>query len=106
MQALLGADWTGIVGSDRNSAYRYLPLDRRQLCRAHLIREFRTIAAYNPHQRPFGERDARDREGVGAVDQLPRPRTLLRRIEREVADHHAGIPQGRHTSPRSGRRGR
>jgi transposase len=56
VQALLGPDWTGIVGSDRYSAYRYLPLDQRQLCWAHLIREFRKIAAYNQHQRPFGER--------------------------------------------------
>src|SRR6266487_53487 len=55
-QALLGPDWTGIVGSDRYSAYRYLPLDQRQLCWAHLIREFRKIAAYNQHQRPLGER--------------------------------------------------
>ena len=55
-QALLGPDWTGIVGSDRYSAYRYLPLAQRQLCWAHLIREFRKIAAYNQHQRPLGER--------------------------------------------------
>ena len=56
VRALLGPDWGGIVGSDRYSAYRYLPLDRRQLCWAHLIRAFRQIAAYNQHQRPFGER--------------------------------------------------
>lgn len=56
VQALLGPDWTGIVGSDRYSAYRYLPLAQRQLCWAHLIREFRKIAAYNQHQRPLGER--------------------------------------------------
>lgn len=55
-QALLGSDWTGVVGSDRYSAYRYLPLEQRQLCWAHLIREFRKIAAYNHHQRPLGER--------------------------------------------------
>jgi len=55
-QALLGPDWTGIVGSDRYSAYRYLALDQRQLCWAHLIREFRKIAAYNQHQRPLGAR--------------------------------------------------
>jgi len=54
--ALLGPDWTGIVGSDRYSAYRYLPLEQRQLCWAHLIREFRKIAAYNQHQRPLGDR--------------------------------------------------
>src|SRR6266545_2562527 len=55
-QALLGPEWTGIVGSDRYSAYRYLPLEQRQLCWAHLLREFRKLAAYNQHQRPFGER--------------------------------------------------
>src|SRR5215207_8401110 len=55
-QALLGPDWTGIVGSDRYSAYRYLPLEQRQLCWAHLIREFRKLAAYNQHQRPLGTR--------------------------------------------------
>jgi transposase len=55
-QALLGPEWTGIVGSDRYSAYRYLPLELRQLCWAHLIRDFRKIAAYNQHQRPFGDR--------------------------------------------------
>jgi transposase len=56
VQALLGTGWTGIVGSDRYSAYRYLPLDQRQVCWAHLIREFRKIAAYNQHQRPLGTR--------------------------------------------------
>jgi transposase len=56
VQTLLGPDWIGIVGSDRYSAYRYLPLDRRQICWAHLIREFRKIAAYNHHQRPLGTR--------------------------------------------------
>jgi transposase len=55
-KALLGPDWAGVVGSDRYSAYRYLPLEQRQLCWAHLIREFRKIAAYNQHQRPLGER--------------------------------------------------
>ena len=56
VQALLGPEWVGIVGSDRYSAYRYLPLDQRQVCWAHLIREFRKIAAYNQHQRPLGTR--------------------------------------------------
>lgn len=56
VRGLLGPDWAGIVGSDRYSAYRYLPLARRQLCWAHLIREFRKIAAYNQHQRPLGTR--------------------------------------------------
>jgi len=56
VRGLLGPDWAGVVGSDRYSAYRYLPLDRRQLCWAHLLREFRKLAAYNQHQRPLGTR--------------------------------------------------
>jgi transposase len=38
-QELLG-DAPGIVGSDRYAAYDYLPLSQRQLCWAHLIREW------------------------------------------------------------------
>jgi transposase len=56
VRGLLGPDWAGIVGSDRYSAYRYLSLDQRQICWAHLIREFRKIAAYNQHQHPLGTR--------------------------------------------------
>src|SRR5919197_4765420 len=56
VQTLLGPEWTGIVGSDRYSAYRYLPLAQRQICWAHLLREFRKIAAYNQQQRPLGTR--------------------------------------------------
>jgi transposase len=56
VQALLGPDWAGIVGSDRYAAYRYLPLDQRQICWAHLLREFRKLATYNQHQRPLGTR--------------------------------------------------
>lgn len=53
---LLGPDWTGIVGSDRWSAYRWLAPERRQVCWAHLVRDFRKLATYNHHQAPLGER--------------------------------------------------
>jgi transposase len=56
VRELLGPDWTGIVGSDRWSAYRWLPLEQRQLCWAHLVREFRKLATYNRHQAPLGAR--------------------------------------------------
>jgi transposase len=99
-QALLGPDWTGIVGSDRYSASRYLPLDQRQLCWAHLLREFRTIAAYNHHQRPFGERLpdittrivaawCRFRDGM-----LDRP-TLLVQLVPLQAELHRALEDGR-----------
>jgi transposase len=53
---LLGPAWAGIVGSDRWSAYRGLPPEQRQLCWAHLVRDFRKLATYNRHQAPLGER--------------------------------------------------
>ncbi len=56
VRELLGPDWAGIVGSDRWSAYRWLPLEQRQPCWAHLVREFRKLATYNPHQAPLGQR--------------------------------------------------
>ena len=40
-QALLRAEFSGIACSDRWSAYNYLAVERRQLCWAHLVRDFR-----------------------------------------------------------------
>jgi len=42
--ALLGADFAGLVSSDRLKSYRVVPPDRRQLCWAHLIRNLRALA--------------------------------------------------------------
>ena len=41
---LLGHAFAGIVVSDRFSAYNHLPLEQRQLCWAHLIRDLTAIA--------------------------------------------------------------
>jgi transposase len=43
-QELLGEDYAGIVGSDRAGAYNALPLDQRQICWAHLKRDFTAMA--------------------------------------------------------------
>ncbi len=40
LQALLGETILGLVGSDRWSAYNALPLEQRQICWAHLKRDF------------------------------------------------------------------
>jgi len=40
---LLGEDYPGIVTTDHWSAYKWLPTLRRQLCWAHLMRDFRKI---------------------------------------------------------------
>jgi len=109
----LGPDRTGIVASDRYSAYRSLPLDRRRLCWAHLIRDVRKIAAYNRHRRPFGERvldlgarifAARHRVRDGAIDRpsllpevAPRRAELRRALEDGLDPPHAvvaGAPRG------------
>lgn len=44
LHTLLGADYGGIVGSDRGRAYLAHPPERHQLCWAHLIRNFRALA--------------------------------------------------------------
>ena len=55
-QELVGDDPTGIVVTDRFSAYSYIDLDRRQVCLAHLVRDFRRIAEGEKEMRWIGER--------------------------------------------------
>jgi len=43
---LLGEDFKGVVNSDRYSAYNWLPVKLRQLCWAHLIRQFQAYVDY------------------------------------------------------------
>jgi transposase len=56
LRTLLGPTWDGIVGSDRFSAYRWLPVERRQVCWAHLRRDFQKLVDWGPGPRPIGER--------------------------------------------------
>jgi transposase len=44
LHALLGGEPRGVVVSDRWSAYQGIPLARRQVCWAHLIRDFQAMA--------------------------------------------------------------
>ncbi len=41
---LLGADYAGIVGSDRYSGYNWVATAQRQVCWAHLVRDFTVVA--------------------------------------------------------------
>lgn len=43
VDGLLGQDYTGMVGSDRYSAYNHLDTERRQSCWSHLIRDFQAL---------------------------------------------------------------
>jgi len=58
ISTVLGAAFVGVVTSDRLKSYRVLPLDRRQVCWAHLIRNLLALA----------ERDGR--LGAWAADLL------------------------------------
>jgi transposase len=54
-KALLGETFAGILVSDRWSGYRWMPLRSRQLCWAHLIREFRQMAEAGGSAAALGE---------------------------------------------------
>jgi transposase len=54
-RALLGGNWTGIVGSDRGTMYKWLPADRRQVCWAHLKRDFQKLVDWGSASRPIGQ---------------------------------------------------
>ena len=43
-QNLLGENFEGILNSDRHGAYNWVDIERRQLCWAHLRREFLKIS--------------------------------------------------------------
>jgi hypothetical protein len=51
---LLGNAFPGIVVSDRFSAYNNLPVEQRQLCWAHLIRDLTSIAQRSGASAEFG----------------------------------------------------
>jgi transposase len=52
---LLGECFAGILNSDRWSSYNWVDLARRQLCWAHLIRDFRKIAESRGPLAPVGK---------------------------------------------------
>ena len=49
---LLGRDYPGILTSDRYGAYHQHPLERRQLCWAHLARDFAGLEVRGPPEGP------------------------------------------------------
>ena len=54
VEALLGADYAGLVGSDRWAAYRRFPAERRALCWAHLKRDFQSLVDRGGQAEPIG----------------------------------------------------
>lgn len=55
VKELLGEGFSGVVGSDRWSSYRWLAVTRRQLCWAHLIRDFQAFVDRGGESARVGE---------------------------------------------------
>jgi transposase len=54
VEALLGPQFRGVVGSDRWSAYSRFPAERRALCHAHLKRDFQGLVNRGGEAEPLG----------------------------------------------------
>ena len=54
VEALLGSEFTGVIGSDRWSAYNRFPAGRRALCWAHLKRDFQALVDRGGEGEPTG----------------------------------------------------
>jgi transposase len=55
-RALLGDDFAGLLTSDRWSGYGWVPLDQRQVCWAHLARDWQGLADRGGTAGPLGRR--------------------------------------------------
>lgn len=66
-QTMLGERYGGIVCSDRWAAYDYLDPTRRQLCWAHLLRDFTAHSEGMAEQKKFGEDGLRITHGLFAA---------------------------------------
>jgi transposase len=64
VEALLGAEFTGVVGSDRWSAYSRFAAERRALCHAHLKRDFQALVDRGGDAEPIG------RWGLAEIERL------------------------------------
>jgi transposase len=64
VEALLGPAFTGVVGSDRWSAYSRFPAERRALCHAHLKRDFQGLVDRGGEAEPIG------RWGLAEIERL------------------------------------
>jgi transposase len=64
VQALLGPEFMGVVGSDRWSAYSRFPSERRAVCHAHLKRDFQGLVDRGGEAAPIG------RWGLAEIERL------------------------------------
>jgi transposase len=64
VEAMLGAEFGGVVGSDRWSAYSRFPAERRALCHTHLKRDFQELVDRGGEAEPIG------RWGLAEIERL------------------------------------
>ena len=84
-KALLGEDFQGIACSDRWWAYDYLDPQRRQLCWAHLVRDFTAHSEGIAAQKNFGQAGLSIAAGVfEAWDEFREGGDRARLLERSV----------------------
>jgi transposase len=67
VEALLGSTFSGVVGSDRWSAYQRFPAERRALCYAHLKRDFQALVDRRGEAEPSGRWDLAESERLLAL---------------------------------------
>jgi transposase len=78
VKSLIGSDYAGIVGSDRWSAYNWLPHQQRQLCWSHLQRDFQAMVDRGSDSAVIGQLLLAQTEQMFALWHRVRDGTLLR----------------------------
>lgn len=64
VEKLLGEDFSGVVGTDRYSAYKRIPVEQRALCYAHLKRNFQALVDRGGEAASVGRWGLRELERV------------------------------------------
>lgn len=75
---LLGESFAGILNSDRHGAYNWVDIERRQLCWAHLIREFTKISERPGVSKELGTALVKQQEKLFELWHRVRDGTLTR----------------------------
>ena len=90
IKGLLGEDFGGRLVSDRWSAYSWVPPERRQVCWAHLRRDFQAVADWNGPGRAVADQVLTVMDEVFALWHQARDRLELREwlVEQVAPLHH------------------